>query len=60
LIGGRKTYLMEREIAKKKNSKVLTEYCSKISDIQEQSMNYFMAVFLAKLEIEIFEHGKYA
>jgi len=53
MIGSRKTLQMEKTIEEKKNEKSLREYCVKISDIQQQSMSYFMVAFLAQLEIDL-------
>jgi outer membrane protein TolC len=53
LFGSRKTLRMEKEIEKKKNEKALIEYCTRISDIQQESMSFFMAALLARLEIDL-------
>lgn len=53
IIGGNKTYRLEKKVEYIKNEESIKQYCSNISDIQRQALTLFMNVFLAKLESDL-------
>lgn len=58
LLGSRKNLRMGREIEEKKNEKSVLEYCTKMSDIQQQAISHFMSAFLAQLEKDLSENNR--
>lgn len=50
LWGGGKKYRLEKEIEYIKNKVSIKRYCTKLSQIQQQAMNYYMTALLGKME----------
>ncbi|WP_286860509.1 TolC family protein [Proteiniphilum sp. UBA5510] len=53
LWGGGKQYRLEKEIEYAKNSVAIKEYCTKISQIQQQALTLFMTALLGKMEQDL-------
>lgn len=58
LWGGGKTHRYERNIEYAKNETATKNYCSKLSDIQQEALNLFMTALLSKLESELERHNR--
>ena len=50
LLGGGTQYLLEKEIEYAKNNVAIKQYCTKLSRIQQQALELYMAALLSKME----------
>lgn len=50
LLGGGKHYRLEKEIEYAKNKVSIKEYCTKLSQIQQQALGFYMTALLGKME----------
>lgn len=50
LLGGGKHYRLEKEIEYAKNKVAIKEYCTKLSQIQQQALGFYMTALLGKME----------
>lgn len=53
LRGGGKLYRLEKEIESARNFIAVKQYCSKIAQIQQQTLNFYMLALLDKMESEL-------
>lgn len=53
LFGGSKQHRLEKEIEYYKNKVAIKQYCTKLSQIQQQALTLFMAALLGKMEQEL-------
>lgn len=53
LLGGGKQYRFEKEIEFAKNKVAIKEYCTKLSEIQQQALGFYMAALLGKMEQDL-------
>ncbi len=53
LLGGGKQYRLEKEIEYAKNKVAIKEYCTKLSEIQQQALGYYMTALLGKMEQDL-------
>lgn len=53
LWGGRKLHRLEKKIEYAKNNIAMKQYCTKISQIQQQALNLFMKALLGRMEQDL-------
>lgn len=53
LWGGGKQYRLEKEIEYAKNKVSIKQYCTKLSEIQQQALGHYMTAFIAKMEQDL-------
>lgn len=53
LLGGGKQYRLEKEIEFAKNKVAIKEYCTKLSEIQQQALEFYMTALLGKMEQDL-------
>lgn len=53
LWGGRKTHRLEKNIEYAKNEAAMKNYCSRLSEVQQEALDLFMTALLGKLEYEL-------
>lgn len=59
LLGSRELHRLEKQIEYAKNLVAIKEYCTRISQIQQEVQKLFMALFLSKLERDLELKNKY-
>lgn len=53
LLGRGKQYRLEKEIEYAKNKVAIKEYCTKLSEIQQQALGFYMTALLGKMEQDL-------